>query len=101
MAFGLHVKYLLILSDFNETSIFCTDLKKSSNIKFHKNWFGGSRIVPCGGTDMTKVTAAFRNFANASKNSTWNANYVVSRTNNQDKRFYCIIRRAFSVSCLS
>ena len=34
---GLHVKYLLFLSDFNVTLIFLTDFFKYSNIKFHKN----------------------------------------------------------------
>jgi len=28
-----------------------------------------SRFVPCGQTDMTKLTVAFRNFANAPKNT--------------------------------
>jgi hypothetical protein len=39
-------------------------LEKYSNIKFHENPFGGSRVVPCGRTDMTKLIVAFRNFAN-------------------------------------
>ena len=38
-----------------------------SNIKFHQNPSSGSRVVPCGPTDI-KLMAAFRNFANASKN---------------------------------
>jgi hypothetical protein len=42
--------------------------EKYSSIKFYKNLFSGSRVVPCGQTDMTKVTVAFRNFANAPKN---------------------------------
>jgi len=41
-----------------------------SNIKFHENPPVGSRIVPCGRTDMTDLIAAFRNFANASQNNT-------------------------------
>jgi len=28
----------------------------------------GSRVVPCGRTDKTKLIVAFRNFANAPKN---------------------------------
>jgi hypothetical protein len=44
---------------------------KFSNIKFNENHYGGSRVVPCGRadrrTDMTKLIAAFRNFANAPK----------------------------------
>ena len=35
------------------------------NIKFHENSSSGSRVVPCGRTDMTKLTVAFRDFANA------------------------------------
>ena len=41
--------------------------EKHSNIKFHEDASGGSRVVPCGRragrTDMTKLTVAFRNFA--------------------------------------
>ena len=48
-------------------------LEKYSDIKFHENLFSGSRVVPCGQTDrqtdrqtdMTKLTVAFGNFANA------------------------------------
>ena len=42
------------------------------NITFHQNPSSGSRVVPYGQadgqTDMTKLTVAFRNFANALKN---------------------------------
>ena len=34
------------------------------NIKFHENPSSGSRIFPCGRTDMTKLIVVFRNFAN-------------------------------------
>jgi len=36
--------------------------EKYSNIKFHENPFGGSRVVPCGPTDMMKLIVAFRDF---------------------------------------
>jgi hypothetical protein len=37
MYVGLHVKYLLFLSDFNEPWTFWTEFRKnSSNVKFHK-----------------------------------------------------------------
>ena len=39
--------------------------KKSSNIKFHQNPSIGSRVVPCGQTDMTKLIVVFHNFSNA------------------------------------
>ena len=46
-------------------------LEKYSNIKFHEN--PSSRVVPSGKKDvqrdMKKLTVAFRNFANAPKNS--------------------------------
>jgi len=52
--------------------------EKYSNIKSHENPFIASQVVPCrqtkkegwtdGQTDMTKLTVAFSNFANAPKN---------------------------------
>jgi hypothetical protein len=44
--------------------------EKYSDIKFHENPSSGSRVVPCDGQQikMTKLTAAFRNFAKAPKN---------------------------------
>jgi hypothetical protein len=42
-------------------------LEKSSNIKFGGNPSSGSRVVLCRGRDMTELTVAFRNFANALK----------------------------------
>jgi hypothetical protein len=43
--------------------------EKSSNIRFHQNPSSGSRVVPCAQTDMRKLNVAFRNFANAPKNT--------------------------------
>jgi len=42
--------------------------EKSSIIKFHGNPSSGSRVVPWGLTDMTKLIVAFHNFANEPKN---------------------------------
>jgi len=75
MYIGLHVKYLLFLSDFHKTSLFFTVFEKYSNIKFHENPSSGSKVVPCiqmdgrtdGQTDMTKPIVSFRIFANALK----------------------------------
>ena len=71
MYIGLHVKYPLYLSDFNETRLL-TDFEKYSSIKFHENPSIGRRRLPCertggraGAVDMTKLTVAYRNFANA------------------------------------
>jgi hypothetical protein len=46
---GLHVKYLLFLSDWGG------DLEKQSNIKFHENPSSGSLIVTYGWTDTIKL----------------------------------------------
>ena len=43
--------------------------EKYSNIKFHENSFSESRIVPCGRTDMAKLTVALRSFSNAPTNT--------------------------------
>jgi len=45
MSIGLHVKCPLFLSDFDGT-FFGQIFEKSSNIKFHANPSGGSRVVP-------------------------------------------------------
>ena len=51
--------------------------EKSSNVKVHQNPSSGSRVVSRGRTDrrteMTKLIVAFRNFANAPKDYTLNA----------------------------
>jgi len=67
--------YPLFVSDFNQTAIFSTDFRESSNTKFKENLSSGSRVVPCGlagkrtdrQTEMTRLIVAFRNFANAHK----------------------------------
>jgi hypothetical protein len=63
----LHVTYryyceILMKLEFLQT------FQKYSNIIFHENPSSGSRDVPCGQTDMTKLILAFRNFANVPKN---------------------------------
>jgi hypothetical protein len=37
-------------------------------MNFYQNPSDGSRVVPCGQTDMTKLIVAFCSFANAPKN---------------------------------
>jgi hypothetical protein len=56
---------LLFLADINKTWIFSTDFRKYPNIRLHKNPPSGSRVVPHGRTEITKLIVAFRNSANA------------------------------------
>jgi len=53
MYIGLHVKYQLFLSNFNEPLIFSTEFRKKNplNMKFHENPLSGNRIVTFGRTD--------------------------------------------------
>jgi len=62
MCRGLHEKYPLFLSDFNEIWNLSKDFKKYSIIKFHENSTSASRAVLCGRTDMTQQIVVFRNF---------------------------------------
>ena len=48
MYIGLHVKYPLVLFDFNETLIFSTDFPEYTNIKFRENPSSGSRVITGG-----------------------------------------------------
>jgi len=41
--------------------------EKYANTKFHDNPSAGSRVVPCGPTNMTKIIVAFRYFADMPK----------------------------------
>jgi hypothetical protein len=52
--------------------------EKYSNVTFHKNLSGGSRVLPCGRTDMSKRMVAFRNFANAPKNGLYSERKIWS-----------------------
>ena len=63
----LHLKHLLFFSDSNRTLIFAAGFRKILQIKFHESPSIGSRVVPCGQTDMTKLIVAFLNFANTPK----------------------------------
>jgi hypothetical protein len=70
MYVGIHVKYPLFLSDFDETWIFSIYFRKNPQISN----FVEIRPVRAelygayGQTDMTNLIAAFRKFANAHKN---------------------------------
>jgi len=47
---GLHIKYPLLLSDFNETWIFTTGFRKILKHQISLKSSSGSRVVPCGQT---------------------------------------------------
>jgi hypothetical protein len=47
----LHAKYPLFLSDFNETSIFSTDIRKILSYEFYEYPSSCCRVVACGPTD--------------------------------------------------
>jgi hypothetical protein len=49
---GLHEKYPLLLSDFNQYWNVPTNLRKLPTIKFHENPAGGARVVTFGQTDV-------------------------------------------------
>jgi hypothetical protein len=63
MSSGLHAKYTLFLSDFNENWILSTVFQKI--LKYQISWksIQWEHVVPYGPTDMTKLIAAFHNFA--------------------------------------
>jgi len=63
---GLHVKYLLFSSDFNETWILSTHLRKV--LKYQISYKSVQWKPSCSTrTDMTKIKVAFRHFAKAPK----------------------------------
>jgi hypothetical protein len=72
MYVGIHVKYPLFLSDFNDLKFSRQIFEISSNTKFNENPSSGIRVVACGRTDRrrdtTKLTVDIRNFANAPQN---------------------------------
>ena len=54
---GVHVKYLLFFSNFNETGNFLGRFsKKYSNTKFHENPSSGSWVIPCGQAHKAKLS---------------------------------------------
>ena len=71
MYIGFRIQYALLLSDFNETLIFKTDLRKIlkyQNSRKSIYWEPSCSIRTEGRTDMTKLIVASPSFANAPKN---------------------------------
>jgi hypothetical protein len=66
MYVGFHVKYRYYCEILRQLE-FSRQIFENTHIKFHENPSSGSRVVPCGRIDMTKLIVAFRNFANAPK----------------------------------
>jgi hypothetical protein len=79
----LHIKYPLILSDFNETWIFSTDFRRIHKCQLKKMRPVGAELFHAEGqTDMTMLTVAFRNFANGPKKVVEWLNNILSTTIN-------------------
>jgi len=75
MLIGLHVKYSLFLSNFNELAfpdIFSKHTQISNFVKIRP--LGVELFHADGRTDITRLIVAFRNFANAPKNA-WSCTY--------------------------
>ena len=72
MYIDLRIKYPLFWSDFTKYEFSRHLFKKKKSNKFHENLSSDSRSVPRGQTDrqtdMTKLTVAFRNCADAPNN---------------------------------
>ena len=83
MSSGIHVKYPLFLSDFNETWIFSTVIRKILKYQISRtvvHWepscFMRRDGRTDGWTDLTKLIVAFRNFVNAPTNYFQNASIL-------------------------
>jgi len=72
--------------------------EKWSTTKFHENLSSGSRGVPCGRADMTKLIVAFRNFADAPKNAVRRVSPATSPTPLYRGYAYLMINRRYVVS---
>jgi hypothetical protein len=81
MLLGLHTstRYssLILMKLEDSRQVF----EKYSIIKFFENPSSENRVAPYGRTDMTKLTVAFRSFANAPKNA---CRDLISETENKN-----------------
>jgi len=95
---GLHVKYPLFFSDFNETWILMTDFIKKT-LKYQISWKSDQWEPSCSmrtdRCDVMKLIVAFRNFANAPKNQLL---YGVRCQNHKKHISHCVV--IFIALCL-
>jgi hypothetical protein len=63
----IQVKYTLFSVDFEQREVDRGVLFKAYNIKFQKNLYSGSRVVPCGRTDGQTCRNSRVAFANLAK----------------------------------
>jgi len=78
MLIGLHVKYLLLFSDFNGNWIFSTDFRKIIKYQISLSSFQWEPSCPMrtdrqskGQKDTTKLIASVRKFAKAPEKEMW------------------------------
>jgi hypothetical protein len=76
MYIGLRVKYRYCCQILMKLEFSGQISKIYSNIKFQENPSSGSRVVPCGRTDIKKLIVAFRNITNAPNNSKFHCHYL-------------------------
>ena len=70
MYVGLHVKYRLLLSDVNVTSVFSTYFQKLFKYEISRKsvqWEPSCSMRAVGDTNMTELTAVYRKLVNSSK----------------------------------
>jgi hypothetical protein len=73
MFIGAHVKYRLLLSDFNELDYSGQIVEKYSCIKLLKKCSCGSRAVQCGQTDRhDEAYSRLQEFCESAKTKTFN-----------------------------
>ena len=98
MYVDLLVKYPLFLSNFIVLD-FLERFSKIVKYQLHEYLYGGSRVVPCGWTEvqtkMTKLIAVFRNFSKAPNNygdCSFNSGNYLFTTDTKSihvSKFYC------------
>ena len=99
MCVGLHVKCRDSIQILVKLEILIRVSKNLQIIKFHENLPGGSRVVSWDGqTGKTKLTVAFRNFANASKQEPVGVNWLEVAPNTMQWRVTANILTKFRVA---